>query len=104
MEHIPGPFSSTIGVRELRLELATYLARAEAGEETIVSRAGRPIARLAPLFAEAATEAGLGDMARWGLIVAPRHTGRIHPNDVAARSTSPPVDVRVDRIVRQVRG
>ena len=38
-----------VGVRELRDGLSRYLARAEAGEEILVTDRGRPVARLTGL-------------------------------------------------------
>jgi prevent-host-death family protein len=38
-----------VGVRELRENLSTWLDRAAAGEEIVVTERGRPKARLAPL-------------------------------------------------------
>jgi len=37
-----------VNVREARTHLSQLLARVEAGEEVLISRAGQPIARLVP--------------------------------------------------------
>lgn len=38
-----------VGIRELRLNLSRYVARARTGTEVIVTDRGRPVARLAPI-------------------------------------------------------
>ncbi len=40
--------ADTINVAEAKAKLSELLARVEAGEEIIIARAGKPIARLAP--------------------------------------------------------
>jgi prevent-host-death family protein len=40
--------TDTINVAEAKAKLSELLARVEAGEEFIIARAGKPIARLAP--------------------------------------------------------
>ena len=99
----------SVGIRDLRAELATHLGRVEAGETLIVTRERRPVARLTPPSEPPpATGYGLADMARLGLAEPPRSGlahGSVTDRDSATFVTRPlPVDVRVDRIVRQVRG
>lgn len=104
-ERNPG---STVGVRDLRAGLATHLARVEAGETLIINRGGRPVARLAPVDEPSRFELGLEEMAQLGLVERPRsrtETGRAPAvRNVSSVGSSLPVDIRVDRIVRQVRG
>jgi prevent-host-death family protein len=38
-----------VGIRELRLNLSRYVARARTGTEVIVTDHGRPVARLGPI-------------------------------------------------------
>jgi prevent-host-death family protein len=40
---------TTVGIREARTQLSRLLDRAAAGEEIIIARAGKPMARLVPL-------------------------------------------------------
>lgn len=40
--------TTTVGVRELREGLARYLSEAEAGATVVVTRDGKPVARLVP--------------------------------------------------------
>jgi prevent-host-death family protein len=42
----PGP--KTVNIHEAKTHLSRLLARVEAGEELIIARAGRPVARLIP--------------------------------------------------------
>ncbi len=91
----------SVGIRQLRASLARHLAWVEAGETVIVERAGRPVARLGPLDETPAPNVGLEEMARLGLIERPRV---VSPETGAADQAGLPVDVAVDRIVRQIRG
>lgn len=43
--------TSQVGVRELKNQLSSYLARVRAGEEVVVTDHGRPVARLVPIDA-----------------------------------------------------
>ena len=57
-----------VGVRELHDRLSEYLERVEGGGEVVVTRRGRPIARLSGLDAERPLE----DLARRGLVRMPQ--------------------------------
>jgi prevent-host-death family protein len=59
-----------VGVRELHDRLSEYLERVEAGGEVVVTRRGRPIARLSGLDAESP----LADLERRGLVRMPERT------------------------------
>jgi prevent-host-death family protein len=59
---------SEVGVRELHDRLSEYLERVEAGGEVVVTRRGRPVARLSGLDAERPLE----DLARRGLVRMPQ--------------------------------
>jgi prevent-host-death family protein len=88
-----------VGIRELRNQVATVVRRASAGERIVVTVDGRPVAQLGPLEPDAAGVT-LHDLAAAGLLEPPRQ----------ARSTSsptaanPPVDVRLDRVLDDLRG
>jgi prevent-host-death family protein len=43
--------TTTVNVYEAKTRLSAFLALVEAGEEVIIARNGRPVARLAPLTA-----------------------------------------------------
>ncbi|HSS33116.1 MAG TPA: type II toxin-antitoxin system prevent-host-death family antitoxin [Solirubrobacterales bacterium] len=58
---------SEVGVRELHDRLSEYLERVEAGGEVVVTRRGRPVARLIGLG-----ERPLEALARRGLVRMPR--------------------------------
>jgi prevent-host-death family protein len=47
-------------VHKAKTELSKLLARAEAGEEIIIARGNKPVARLAPIHPPAAGNRGLG--------------------------------------------
>jgi prevent-host-death family protein len=59
--------SDEVGVRELHDRLSEYLERVERGEEILVTRRGRPIARLSAV----ADTDPLQDLATRGLITMP---------------------------------
>lgn len=48
-----------VGIRELRLNLSRYVARARIGTEVIVTDRGRPVARLGPIDDEESHHARL---------------------------------------------
>ncbi len=86
-----------LGIRALRAELADAVKRAEVGERTVITSAGRPVAELAPL------DAGSPDLARLigaGAVIPPRRTGPWRaPEPVAVWA-----GVRVDQALRELRG
>ncbi|MFW2333154.1 type II toxin-antitoxin system Phd/YefM family antitoxin [Ilumatobacter sp.] len=89
--------STSIGVRELRATLGDAVRRARAGERTIVTSHGRPIAQVAPLD-EAAPD--LDRLIAAGALVPPRREGAWRaPDPVSIWST-----VRIDRALRELRG
>ncbi len=85
------------GIRELRGELTDAVRRAAAGERTVVSRNGRPVAQLGPLDADAPDlERLLGS----GAVIAPRRTSEWRaPEPVAVWA-----GVRIDQVLRELRG
>ena len=93
-----------MGVRELRASLATVLNRVTSGVTVVINRGGRPVARLVPVDDHSRVEHGLEEMARLGLVERPRVLGDPPPDGVLPPGRALPIDVRVDRIVRQVRG
>lgn len=87
----------TIGIRELRADLAGAVRRATAGDRTIITSHGRPVAQLAPLD-EAAPD--IERLIAAGALVPPRRTGEWRaPEPVSIWAT-----VRVDRALRELRG
>ena len=87
----------TTGIRELRATLADAVARAHAGERTVVTSHGRPVAQLGPLD-EAAPD--LERLVTSGGLVPPRRTSAWRaPDPVPIWS-----GVRIDRALRELRG
>lgn len=87
-----------IGARELRANLAAALRQAAAGERLVVTVDGRPIAQLGPL--EPTGDPTLADLAASGLVEPPRRPDRPGPPDALDAA----VDVRLDRVLDEVRG
>jgi prevent-host-death family protein len=48
-----------INIYEAKAKLSMLLERAQAGEEIVIARAGKPIARLAPIAPSAGTRSGV---------------------------------------------
>jgi len=89
--------SRSEGVRELRASLADAVRRAEAGERTVITAHGRPVAQLAPL------DAGAPDIERLvssGALIAPRRAGPWRPPTPVTIWSG----VRIDRALRELRG
>lgn len=84
-------------MRALRLELATALRRAEAGEHLVITVAGRGVAQLGPL-GDAGGGATLDDLADRGLLVRPRSSRRDAAPRVVVWSGT-----RLDRVLGEVR-
>jgi len=50
---------TTVNVHEAKTHLSRLLERVAAGEEVVIARAGRPVARLVPINAEEPRKPGL---------------------------------------------
>ena len=91
------PEATSVGVRELRASLTEALARASAGERTVITSRGRPLAQLTPLDATAPT---LERLIGAGAVVPPRRTGAFRTSEPVAVWAG----VRVDQALRELRG
>jgi prevent-host-death family protein len=87
----------TSGIRELRAELTDAVRRAAAGERTVITRTGRPVAQLGPLDADAPS---LERLIASGAVVPPRRLSEWRVPDAV------PVwaGVRIDQVLRELRG
>lgn len=95
--HVDTFTSRTAGIRELRAGLAEAVRVAEAGERTVVTVAGRPVAQLGPLDADAPD---LERLIGSGAVIPPRRTSEWRPPEPV------PVwaGVRLDQVLRELRG
>jgi len=95
--HVDTDSVRTQGVRELRATLPEAVRRAEAGERTVVTAGGRPVAQLGPLDADAPD---LERLISSGAVVPPRRTSEWRPPEPV------PVwaGVRLDQVLRELRG
>lgn len=50
---MPAASAATVGLFEAKTRLSEYVARAERGEEVIITRHNKPVARIVPMTAEA---------------------------------------------------
>ena len=91
-----------IGIRQLRADLAAHVRRAAGGETTVISIGGSPAAALTPLATKDEPEGGTGlsSLIASGALIAPRRSdGR-----VAEGTVSTWANVRLDRLLREIRG
>ena len=88
---------NTTGIRELRSELANAVRRAAAGERTVITAHGRPLAQLAPLD-EAAPD--VERLISSGALIPPRRAGLWRPPTPVAIWSG----VRIDRALKELRG
>ena len=91
-----------IGIRELRADLAAHVRRAAGGETTVISIAGSPAAALSPLVMsdEPLGDAHLSSLVASGALIAPRRSdGRMAEGTVSTWA-----NVRLDRLLREIRG
>jgi prevent-host-death family protein len=72
-----------VGVRELHDRLSEHLERVEQGAEVVVTRRGRPIARLSAIDDEDSLE----DLVRRGLVTPPDRPRRARQPSVKARGS-----------------
>ena len=90
---------TTIGIRELRGDLAAMIRRAATGQRVTVSVGGRPTAMIGPIE-DTGESQSTAALVAGGLLIPPRRVDD-------ARET-PPVPVwsgiRLDRALREVRG
>ena len=87
----------TMGIRELRATLADAIARADAGERTIVTSHGRPVAQVGPLDEHSPD---LERLIAAGGLIPPRRAGSWR----APASVPTWAGVRIDRALRELRG
>ena len=89
----------SIGVRELRNNVAAVLRRAAAGERIVVTVDGVPSAQLGPI--EPTTAPTLEDLVATGLVQPPQRPGT-QPIDPAPIDVA--VDIRIDDVLTELRG
>lgn len=94
------PATDSIGVRELRNNVAAVLRRAAAGESVTVTVDGVPTARIGPL--EPAGAPSLDDLVATGLVEPPRRPPGTAPAELVPVDL--PVDIRLDDVLEALRG
>lgn len=73
---------ATVGSRELKTRLGTYLERVRRGETIVVTDRGAPVAELRPLrVSEDPQEEALRQMEAEGLLTRPTRSGPLQPTD-----------------------
>ena len=95
---VPKPQVATVGVRQLRSDVAAYVRRAGSGEQVVISVGGRPVAQIGPLSAPTG-EIRLTDLISRGAVLAPRRSGPLNLAEaIPVWSGS-----RLDRLLREIR-
>jgi prevent-host-death family protein len=89
----------SIGIRELRANLATAARRAEAGERVVVTIDGKPVAQLGPVE-PVDRQLTIHDLAARGLLTPARRPDRPDPDFVMPMWAG----TRLDQLVREIRG
>jgi antitoxin (DNA-binding transcriptional repressor) of toxin-antitoxin stability system len=89
----------TVGIRELRADLAAQVRRAQAGERIAISVGGRAVAQLSPLD-DTTGQVTLDDLATRGLVHPPRRQGDWTPPSPITVWQG----VRLDRLLAELRG
>ncbi len=89
----------TIGIRDLRSQLASMTRRAGAGQRIVVTVDGQPVAQLGPVDPTDG-QPTLDDLAARGLLMP------AHRNDRPAPEFSMPMwaGTRIDQLLRETRG
>lgn len=65
----------TVGSRELKVRLGTYLRRVRGGQRLVVTDRGQPVAELRPIEAETDTDAILAELEARGMVSRPTRKG-----------------------------
>lgn len=90
---------ATVGVRELRNQVAAVVRRAGGGERVLVTVDGHPVAQLGPITPDG-TGVSLWDLAAAGLVEPPRR-----PDQPPSPAPAPlPADLNADRLLEASRG
>ena len=63
--------SRTVGVRELKTRLGTYLRHVRGGQTLVITDRGLPVAELRPIAADASLPARLATLASQGAVTVP---------------------------------
>lgn len=89
---------ASIGIRELRIALATYVKRAQTGERLIITIDGSPVAQLGALSGDY-TGISIADLVARGALISPRRRGDFVLDEPLLLAAG----TRVDRALAQVR-
>ena len=95
--HVDTFENRSIGIRGLRAGLAESVRIAEAGERTVITVGGRPVAQLGPLDADAPD---LQRLIGSGAVIPPRRTSEWRPPEPVTVWAG----VRLDQVLRELRG
>ncbi|MCB0994451.1 MAG: type II toxin-antitoxin system prevent-host-death family antitoxin [Acidimicrobiales bacterium] len=86
-----------VGIRDLRNQVASVVRRAGAGERIVITVDGRPAAQLGPITPVGTPR--LADLIAAGLVLPPVRSAPPAPDALPV-----PVDLRLDRLLDELRG
>lgn len=89
---------ATVGVRDLRSALSTFLRRARTGERLVITVDGTPVAQLGPVESDRIA-VSVADLVARGAVHPPRRRGDFVPPDPMVLYSG----ARIDRALREVR-
>lgn len=67
--------TQTVGSRELKVRLGTYLRRVRGGQHLVITDRGQPVAELRPIEAGTDTDAILAELEARGMVTRPTREG-----------------------------
>jgi prevent-host-death family protein len=79
--------AQTVGSRELKLRLGTYLRRVRNGQRLVVTAHGQPVAELRPIEADTSIDAILVELEARGMVTRPTRKGFTPFTPVKCRGT-----------------
>ena len=87
----------TVGSRELKARLGSYLRQVRSGTSIVVTDRGRPVAELRPLGSDAALDHRLADLAERGVVTLPTKPLPAPPRRVRLRGPGLSETIVADR-------
>jgi prevent-host-death family protein len=88
---------NTVGARELKVRLGTYLRRVRRGHRIVVTDRGQPVAELRPIGGEAGVQSILVDLEARGIVARPSRKRLTRFRPIESRDGSLSTAVLEDR-------
>ena len=89
-----------VGIRQLREQAATFVRRAQSGDQVVITVNGEPVAELGPVGGSTPDAVTLADLVARNLVVGARRRDDYRtPTPLTVHSGA-----RIDQLLREVRG